>query len=484
MADDNYIGKRRRTSASRSEKLVQYLRDSRISQSGGDMVITEALLLRLPPPPDDWAFYELPDSGRRSVAGMRIRRGRSDGVSFILASSLKQANGAFRSAQFALGKWKPDGSGLSLVKARDAATALKIQLREGIDPRVKAPQPTPEEEEAAKPVTLRAAYKLYTAARTGKKRKPLAPSTQAEYKRIVEVALANFADRPLSDFSGDPREIVKHFNEVSDRSPAEANTQMRVLRAIWNRAHKVMPARVSAAPAIWDMNEVEARNAGFVTKEVKPLWQSINGLELQLARKAAFALLFLGVREGALLDMQWSDINTKDKTLIVRTKGSKTLLLPLSDVALSILVARTAENDFAGENPFIFPSLRGPRKSKKSAPTKIGWRHIDKVDLGDLPPPAAYVAQKGDKARTHPHVLRHTYRTLATASGASEIAIRLLMGHSLQGDVSFDYLTADLDWLHRAQDGISRYILEAAGQKASFTFSAAAFRQSEEMRRR
>lgn len=49
------------------------------------------------------------------------------------------------------------------------------------------------------------------------------------------------------------------------------------------------------------------------------------------------------------------------------------------------------------------------------------------------------------------------------------------MGHSLQGDVSFDYLTADLDWLRRTQETISAYILEAARVGASFRFSRNAF---------
>lgn len=478
--DSGYIGMVRRKASARPETravlLARYLGMNRISSHEAMTAMTEGLLLRLPPPPDGWSFYELLDSGRRSVAGLRVRRGRSDGASFILTASVRQPDGAFKSAQFALGKWKPDGSGLTLVKARDAATAMKAQLRAGVDPRVQPDRPTPEEEEAAKPVTLQMAYDLYRAARTGKKRKPLAPSTQAEYKRVVEVSLRKFVDRPLTDFAGDPRELVKHFNQVGDRTPAEANTQMRVLRAIWNRAHKVMPARVPSAPAIWDMNEVEARNAGFVTREVPALWRAINRLELQMARKAALALLFLGLREGALLGMQWSDIQAEEKSLVVRTKGAKTFVLPLSDVALSLLLARTTENDFGGDNPFVFPSLRGPRKTRKSgAAPKPGFRHVDKIDFSTIAPPAAYVAQKGKLARTHPHVFRHTYRTLSTASGASEIAIRLLMGHSLQGDVSFDYLTADLDWLRKAQEGISEYILKAAGEKASFEFARDTF---------
>jgi integrase len=469
------LAKPRESEGKRAE-LARHFQANRIAPSEVSSAITEALLLRLPMPPDGWPYYELADAGRRSVSGMRLRRGRSGDISFIYSGKTRQADGSFKSAQFVLGKWKADGSGLSLVRARDAATALKAQLRAGNDPRVKPSTRTHEEEEAAKPVTLRAAYHLYKAARTGKKRKPLALSTQAEYRRIVEVALRKFADRPLADFSGDPRELVKHFNEVAEETPGEANTQMRVLRAIWNRAHRVMPLRVPAAPAIWDMNEIVPRNAGFVTREVKPLWGAIESLDNRMARKAAFILLFLGLREGALLGMMWSDIDPVEKTLVVRTKGSKALLLPTSDLIYSLLMARTVENDVAGDNPFVFPSLRGPRRPTRDAAVGEGWRHVDKIDFSPLPPPAAYIAQKGEAARTHPHVFRHSFRTLATSAGASEIAIRLLMGHSLQGDVSFDYLTADIDWLRRAQRLISEYILVSAGRDSSFTFDADAFR--------
>lgn len=460
----------------RADVLYKHLRTHRISDS--DLAtISEGVLMRLPLPPDGWAFYELPDTGRRSVAGVRIRKGRR-GVSFVLTSSIKQADETFKNAQFVLGKWKPDGSGMSLIKARDEATARKAQLRSGIDPRVRPAEPTAEEVEAAKPVTLRAAFDLYKTARTGKKKKkPLAATTLAEYTRVVDVSLRQFADLPLQDLGGDPRKLVRHFNDVGESTPAEANTQMRVMRAVWNRAHKVMPAKVPPAPAIWDMNEVLPRNAGFVTREIKSLWQAVNGLELMLARKAAFVLIFLGLREGGLLGMRFDDIDRKEKTLLIRTKGSKVLLLPLSDVILSLLLARTVENDFAGDNPYVFPSLRGPRKSKADDPAaKPGWRHIDNFDFSSIPPSAAYVEQKGEDASTHPHVFRHTYRTMATACGASEIGIRLLMGHSLQGDVSFDYLTADLDWLRREQNRISNYILKAAGQTSTFRFKVDAFR--------
>jgi integrase len=139
------------------------------------------------------------------------------------------------------------------------------------------------------------------------------------------------------------------------------------------------------------------------------------------------------------------------------------------------------ENDLLPDNPYLFPSLRGPRRRKgKVLAEGDVHRHVDKLDFSGMTPPAAYVEQRGEEASVHPHVFRHTYRTLATSAHVSDIAIRLLMGHSLRGDVSFDYLTADLTWLRKAQEEISTYILEAAGVGADFRFTADAFNRLKE----
>ncbi|MBX9745771.1 MAG: tyrosine-type recombinase/integrase [Hyphomonadaceae bacterium] len=437
--------------------------------------MTETLLGRLPPPPEGTSNYELPDTGRRAVSGLRIQRGRK-GVAFVFGGSIKQPNGRFKSAEVVLGRWAADGSGMSLKDARSTAAAKKEEFRAGVDPHLKSLEPTPAQVEANKPITLYIAWELYKTARTQakKKKKPLAATTQSEYTRIIEVALKDFSDTPLADLADDPRKLIKHFYDVTERTPAEANTQMRVLRAVWNRAHKTMRGRVPPPPEIFDMNEVEPREAGFVTNEIKGLWKEIEALESPLARKGAFLFLLTGLREGAVLTMQDSNINHEERTLIVKSKA-KILRLPLSEVAYSLLVAQTPENALLPENPYLFPSLRGPRRKKgKTFAQGDVYRHVDKLDFSGMTPPAAYVQQRGVGARVHPHVFRHTYRTLATSAHVSEIAIRLLMGHSLRGDVSYDYLTADLAWLRKAQEEISAYILEAAGVDADFRFPRAA----------
>ena len=129
MADGNYIRKGREESR-RSSELAAHLRAHRVSLAEAATGVTEALLLRMPPPPEGWAFYELPDAGRRSVAGMRVRRGRSDGVSFLLAASVKQGTGTFKSAQFVLGD-PPGRLGQTPLGGRSPDTARRVCAMEG-----------------------------------------------------------------------------------------------------------------------------------------------------------------------------------------------------------------------------------------------------------------------------------------------------------------------------------------------------------------
>jgi hypothetical protein len=52
---------------------------------------------------------------------------------------------------------------------------------------------------------------------------------------------------------------------------------------------------------------------------------------------------------------------------------------------------------------------------------------------------------RDDKRHVHgAHHLRHTFRTVLTELGATTDQARLLMGHSLAGDVSRGYITSSL----------------------------------------
>lgn len=464
--------------------LMVYLRQHRIQEPDLNNV-TEKLLARLPPPPAGAARYELRDCGSKAVAGLQIRKACGSGVSFSLRADFKPPGAAkFRSVRLQIGRWGRGEGEKTLSAARDEAAVMRKQLRDGIDlrPPKAAAEPTTltetlagadDRRNARTTPTLRTALKNYLTARTGRKIKPLSPVTVKGYARAIEVGLAQFADKPLRDMAEDPQDLIDYFDALSQRAPAEANVQMRVLRAIWNKAHKTFRTTTPPPPAIFDMNEVEARDAGFVTGEVPALWRAIEAIEEPMRKKAILIFLFLGLREQAALSIKDAHINVENQILLIPWTKGKLLRLPLSRAAISLLLAPVPERVLDPTNPFLLPSKAHPNWRKRTAAPldpAHPWRRLDKADCGTLPVPAAYIAQKGDKARCHPHVFRHTYRTLATSAGVSEVAIRLLMGHKLQNDVSFDYLTADLDWLRKGQDTISAYILSSAGKAPNYEF--------------
>ncbi len=293
-------GRPRKRGRSTRDAVIQHLVSSGISArelAGG---LTTKLLRRLPDPPPGKAFYELSDSGPSAMPGLCVRVGRRKGVVFSVKVTFKPAGAKeAASARVILGPWAEragEEDRLNLKTARERASAVKAEMRNGADPRKQAKQAKEEAETAARPVdiTLRKAYANYLVARTGKKRKPLSPVTKAGYDRVIERSLVAFADKTLRELAEDPQPLIDHFEKVTEDRPAEANTRMRVLRAVWNRAHKTFPTRVPPPPAIFDLNEVEARDAGFVTTEAPAIWMAIEAIQEPLRKESRSDLSVFG----------------------------------------------------------------------------------------------------------------------------------------------------------------------------------------------
>jgi integrase len=126
--------------------------------------------------------------------------------------------------------------------------------------------------------------------------------------------------------------------------------------------------------------------------------------------------LFTGARAGSIEALRWDDIDFDKKTILFTvTKGDRPYMIPMSEPLASLL--RSYRD--GGEVPpseWVFPS-----------PMRAG-RHlvgVKNVVEGVRPP----------------HAMRHSFRTTLAELGAAPDQSRLLMGHSMRGDVSRDYIT-------------------------------------------
>jgi integrase len=125
-----------------------------------------------------------------------------------------------------------------------------------------------------------------------------------------------------------------------------------------------------------------------------------------LAVAAARFIALSGWRRGEVLGLRWSEINLANKTATLAETKTGRSVRPLSHAACDVLRALPIIGDL------VFPASRG--NYSMSGFPKI-WARIAK--LGPLP------------SDVTPHVLRHSFASLAADLGYSEPTIAALVGH-------------------------------------------------------
>ena len=119
-----------------------------------------------------------------------------------------------------------------------------------------------------------------------------------------------------------------------------------------------------------------------------------------------------GLRASELVSLPRGAVRSGQPFLMVRGKGSKDRLVPISSRAESA-VARWIENS-AGGTPFLFPS---------------GRTHLSRVRLFQIV--RALAADAGiSPERVSPHVLRHAFATHLLSGGADLRVLQSLLGHA------------------------------------------------------
>ena len=124
-----------------------------------------------------------------------------------------------------------------------------------------------------------------------------------------------------------------------------------------------------------------------------------------------------GLRVSELVSLEIGRIYAAEGYLVIRGKGSKERLVPVSDTALAwiegYLPERAALPIKHGEEPFLFLSRRGTRLTRQMIFTII-----------------KRLASAAGIAKTiSPHTLRHSFATHLLEGGANLRAIQQMLGH-------------------------------------------------------
>ncbi|MDE2581619.1 MAG: tyrosine recombinase [Rhodospirillales bacterium] len=138
------------------------------------------------------------------------------------------------------------------------------------------------------------------------------------------------------------------------------------------------------------------------------------GVQAAVAHAAIELLYASGMRVSEVLSLRRAALGRDAASLMIRGKGGKLRLVPLSAPARAAAAALTAREDARSE--WLFPG-RDPRR----AMTRQGFALLLKQ---------VALAAGLDPARVSPHVLRHSFATHLLARGADLRSLQTLLGHA------------------------------------------------------
>jgi integrase/recombinase XerD len=138
-----------------------------------------------------------------------------------------------------------------------------------------------------------------------------------------------------------------------------------------------------------------------------------------LARATLELLYATGMRVSELLSLPRAALGTKAEVMIIKGKGGKERMVPLSaaakDAALALLAATEADSA-RPKSPWLFPG----RDPKQPLTRQAFFLLLKQVAL-----------EAGlDPVRVSPHVLRHSFASHMLARGADLRSLQMLLGHA------------------------------------------------------
>lgn len=332
---------------------------------------------------------------------------------------------------------------LTCDEARRKAKGALLDLDDGLDPQV--------EKQRAKSaiVTLREVAEDYCKNRRTKKGGALTASSKADILKHVNKSFADWANKPIVDItSGMCRD---RFEDLSKRSPAQANQAFRILRALINFSDdeenpRFNPVKTLSKKGLWNQNKSKS---GFIPLEkIGAVWNLLlerrtSPALLPIAQTGADIILFIllaGCRWSEAAQLTWDCVNLDAGSWhIADPKNHNPVTFPLSSQARAMLTDRPR---IVGNN-FVFPA-RG----------KIGFISEARATMAEV--------SKVAGLHLSPHDLRRTFIAIGIKLKIEMWKLKLLTNHISKGDVTLDHYTetSDLRYLADEAEQIAAWIVE------------------------
>ena len=238
-----------------------------------------------------------------------------------------------------------------------------------------------------------------------------------------------------------------HEKLGEEHGHAYANLAMRVLRALFNFAAGQYedaqgrsliidnPVKRLSQTRAW--YRIERRQTFIKAHELADWYAGVQTLSNETLRDYLLLILFTGLRRQEAAKLQWDQVDLKAKTLTVTdTKNREPHTLPLSDYLYNLFVTRkqNARSNYVFPGTGVHGYINEPRKQM------------------------AKVIEESQVQFTI-HDLRRTFITIAESLDIAAYALKRLLNHKMNGDVTAGYIMLDVERLRKPMQMITDHLL-------------------------
>lgn len=229
---------------------------------------------------------------------------------------------------------------------------------------------------------------------------------------------------------------------------------MRFLRAIFNFAIVKYEPHITSNPVrhlsltkAW--YRADRRRSVIKIHDLSPWFEAVSSLGRDGAdesepsvRDYLLLMLFTGLRPGEAARLRKEDVDLKSRTItLIDTKNGDDFTLPMTEYLSNILERACANSD----SRYVFPSHKSP--------------------AGHITVPRRAILRVCNVSGVHfrSHDLRRTFITIAERLDLSAYALKRLLNHRINNDVTAGYIISDVERLRAPMQRVGDFILKAVG---------------------
>lgn len=253
----------------------------------------------------------------------------------------------------------------------------------------------------------------------------LSPNSREAYLHDVRMLLDFMG--PDYDLCDATLGVLSEFVQELGKTGLSASSQARVISGVRSFYHFLYytgkipydPAERLVSPKI-GRHLPEVLSFEEIMLMIETLESGAMNLDehLVLRNRAIIEVLYgSGLRVSELVSLKFSDIHFDEEFMIIRGKGDKQRMVPISEVAAECIHKyerlRNRLDIKKGEEDYVFLNRRGAHLT----------RTMVLIMLKDL------AAAAGIRKTISPHTLRHSFATSMLEGGANLRVIQMLLGH-------------------------------------------------------